>query len=210
MKTVIAAITLIALTALTACGSDPGDDSATDPAGSPSGNPIPTEAPAAPGKVHKRGLATVMDTGSPELCLGAVAESYPPQCGGPALEGWDWEEQNGVFEEQGKVRWGEFAVTGRWDGSTFTVTGAIPAALYDGMRLEEPTVPDPARSYTQAELEEIAAELGDQLPGAQGAFADQGHVFVDVTYDDGSLQDWADEEYGTDVVIVVSALVDGP
>ena len=207
MKTVLAAIALVTLAA---CSGDDGGGTATDPAGSTPDSSMPADSPAAPGKVHTRGLVTVMDTGSPELCLGAVAESYPPQCGGPPIEGWDWAAQNGVFEEQGKVRWGEFAVTGRWDGSTFTVTAAIPAALYDAMPPEEPTVPDPARSYTQAELEEIATTIGKELPGAQGAFADQGHVFVDVTYDDGSLQEWADEEYGTDVVIVVSALVDGP
>jgi len=209
MKTVIAAIALIALTALTACGSDSGGDTATDPGGSGGGNPMPTEAPAAPGPVHTRGLATVMDTGRPELCLGAVAESYPPQCGGPEIRGWDWDDQDGVFDQQGKTRWGQFAVTGRWDGTTFTVTDATPAALYDGMAIEEPTVPEPGRSYDQAELEQIAAKLGKELPGAQGNFGDQGHVFIDVMYDDGSLQAWADEEYGENVVIVVPALVDG-
>ena len=150
-----------------------------------------------------------MDTGSPELCLGAVAESYPPQCGGPEIHGWDWEQRKGIFEQQGKVRWGQFAVTGTWDGTAFTVESAIPAALYDAMALEEPTVPEPGATYEQAELEDIATKLGKELPGAQGAFADQGHVFVDVVYDDGSLQAWADEEYGANVVIVVPALLDG-
>jgi hypothetical protein len=124
--------------------------------------------------------------------------------------GWDWTEHQGVFEQQGKVRWGEFAVTGTWDGTAFTMKNAVPAALYDGMRVQEPTVPEPARSYDQAELEDVATRLNKELPGAQGAFADQGHVFVDVVYDDGSLQAWADEEYGKDVVIVVAALLDGP
>jgi hypothetical protein len=200
---------VIALTALTACSPDSGGDTATDPAGSAGGNPMPSEPPEAPGVVHTRGLATVMDTGRPELCLGAVAESYPPQCGGPELRGWDWDDQNGVFDQQGKVRWGQFAVTGTWDGAALTLKRAIPAALYDGMAIEEPTVPEPTRSYGQAELDDIASQLGEELPGAQGAFADRGHVFVDVIYDDGSLQAWSDEEYGKDVVIVVSALVDG-
>ena len=26
----------------------------------------------------------------PELCLGGVLESLPPQCGGPDVIGWDW------------------------------------------------------------------------------------------------------------------------
>jgi hypothetical protein len=138
-----------------------------------------------------------------------VAESYPPQCGGPEIHGWDWEQREGIFEQQGKTRWGQFALTGAWDGSTFTVETAIPAALYDAMAPEEPTVPEPGRAYEQAELEEMATTIRQDLPGAQGAFADQGHVFVDVIYDDGSLQAWADEEYGTDVVIVIPALLDG-
>jgi hypothetical protein len=171
---------------------------------------MPTAAPAAPGTVHTRGLATVMDTGTPELCLGAVAESYPPQCGGPEIEGWDWSAHQGVFEKVGTTRWGEFAVTGGWDGEVFTLETATPSALYDTMPVEEPTVPEPARSYDQAELDAIATTLGQDLPGAQGAFADRGLDFVDVVYDDGSLQAWADEEYGDNVVIVVPALVDGP
>ena len=66
----------------------------------------------------------------------------------PKIHGWDWEDHNGVFDQQGKVRWGQFAVTGRWDGTTFTVTDAIPAALYDAMAPEEPTVP-PERAYAR-------------------------------------------------------------
>ena len=52
-----------------------------------------------------------------------------------------------------------------------------------------------------------APARGRDLPGAQGAYGADGHVLVDVTYDDGSLQAWADEEYGENVVIVTSALV---
>jgi hypothetical protein len=206
MKTVLAAFVLLTLAA---CGGENGGQ-ATDPGNSPSDAAAPSEVPAAPGTVHTRGLVTVMDTGRPELCLGPVAESFPPQCSGPAIEGWDWAEQHGVFDHQGKVRWGQFAVSGTWDGTTFTVEDAIPAALYDAMAPEEPTVPPAARSYTTQELADLAETLGRELPGAQGAFADDGHVFVDVTYDDGSLQGWADDRYGQHVVVVVPSLVDGP
>jgi hypothetical protein len=39
-------------------------------------------------------VATVLQEGDgpPELCLGGVAESFPPQCGGPEIAGWDWED----------------------------------------------------------------------------------------------------------------------
>ncbi len=180
-----------------------------DPSSSSGSLERPTEVPAAPGQVRSANLATVMDTGSGtvELCLGPVAESYPPQCGGPAITNWVWSEHRGMFEQQGDVRWGTFAVTGTWDGTSFTVDEAIPGALYDPM-FEEPTpLPEPARDYTRSELEVMAEDLGD-LPGAQGAYADDGHVLVDVIYDDGSIQDWADQEYGDDVVVVTPALVD--
>jgi len=37
------------------------------------------------------GVGTVLDDGDgPELRLGGVAESLPPQCGGTKVLGWDW------------------------------------------------------------------------------------------------------------------------
>ena len=211
MRTLLAAVALLLAAPLLAACGDEGDTTATDPGSDPgSSRPaqMPTEIPAARGTVHSSGLVTVMDKGSPELCLGAVAESWPPQCGGPPIEGWDWADHHGVFERQQQIRWGQFLVTGTWDGSTFGYQDAVPAALYDAMPTEEVRLPAPAVEHTQAELEDIAAEVGD-LPGAQGAYADAGHVLVDVVYDDGSLQAWADAAYGTDVVIVRPALIDG-
>jgi len=199
MKILLAALALLTLAA---CGSDRGA-TATDPAGSSGDSAMPADGP-----VRTRNLATVMDTGEPELCLGAVAESYPPQCGGLPMAGWDWKDYEGVFDREGDIRWGMFAVTGTFDGITFTVTDAIPAALYDPAMIEEPTYQSPGKDYTDAELEDIAETVGRDLPGAQGAYGVDGHVLVDVTYDDGSLQAWADEEYGENVVIVTSALVD--
>lgn len=190
-----------ALLVLTACGSD-GGDTATDATGD-----RPTAVPAASGPVHTAGLVTVMDTGTPEACLGPVAESWPPQCSGPELVGWDWAEHDGVFEEQGDVRWGQFALTGTWDGARLTPTDAVPAALYDALPAEEPTYPDPAEDLDDAQLEKARGEVAD-LPGAQGAYVDGPRVLVDVTYDDGSIQDWADATYGEGVVVVQSMLVD--
>lgn len=207
MKTLLAACALLTLTA---CGSD-GGTTVTDPAGSDDNEPmpalVPSSVPAAEGPVRTRNLATVMDTGSPELCLGPVAESYPPQCGGPPLVGWSWKDHDGVFEREGDVRWGQFAVTGTFDGTTFTVDSAIPAALYDTAATAPPKTPDPEVELSEDELADIAEEVGGTLPGAQGAYPTDGHVFVDVTHDDGSLQAWADEEYGENVVLVSSALV---
>ncbi|GAB3254308.1 hypothetical protein [Nocardioides dilutus] len=202
---------LLALSlSLAGCGSD-DDDVATDPGGS--GPAAPTAVPAAPGDVRSRNLVTVMDKDAKddlvELCLGPVAESYPPQCGGPAITNWDWTSVDGMFEEEGDVRWGMFAVTGTWDGTAFTLLEAIPAALYDPMPEEPPVYPEPSIELSDAELEGIAGELAG-LPGVQGTYGADGHVLVDVIYDDGTYQDYADAAYGTDVVIVTSALVPNP
>ncbi len=168
---------------------------------------MPTAIPAAPGTVRTLNLVTVMDTGSPELCLGPVAESYPPQCSGPSIDGWSWADHQGTFESEQGVRWGQYSVSGTWDGTTFTYADAIPAALYDAMMAPETERPTPETEHTQAELEEIAEELGE-LPGAQSYYADRGNALVDVVYDDGSLQAWADDTYGAGVVVVTSMLVD--
>ena len=124
---------------LAACGGGSDNVVADDGGGS---SPMPTEIPAAAGTVHTRDLVTVMDTGKPELCLGAVAESYPPQCGGPRLIGWDWADQQGIFETEGATRWG--LVRGERDlgRREFTVTEATPAALYDAVA-QSPAPPSP-------------------------------------------------------------------
>ncbi len=122
---------VLSVTALAACGNE-GDTKAVDPAGS--GEPASTGAPTPvpDGQVRTSGLVTVLDAGEgPELCLGAVAESYPPQCGGPAVADFEWGDVGS--EEASGVRWGSYALTGTYDGTTFTVTDAIPAALYDAM-----------------------------------------------------------------------------
>jgi hypothetical protein len=193
------------LLVLAGCGSD-GDTVATDPAPPTR----PTSIPAAPGDVWTYNIATVMDTGSPELCLGPVAESYPPQCGGPELVGWDWAAHEGTYDQEGEVRWGTYALTGTWDGTSFTATDAVPGALYDPARPTPTPTPTPATAYDAAELEQIAAELQDEkwVLGAYGGEGSDGHVLVDVVYDDGTLQDRVDDEYGAGVVLVNPALID--
>jgi hypothetical protein len=210
-----ATIVLATLVLAGACSDDGSADVARDPASS--GPPGPSGPPAAAipeGPVRTVDLATVMDTGQgtrgAELCLGPIAESYPPQCGGPALLDWDWAEHEGTYDEQGDIRWGTYALTGTWDGTSFTATDAVPGALYDPAMPTPTPTPTPATAYEPAELERIASEL-QSAPGALGAYGGEGsagHVLVDVHYDDGTLQEWADATYGAGVVLVSSALVD--
>ncbi len=213
VRPALAAVGLLLV--LTGCGTDPGPR-ATDPAGEPTDAPtasgMPTRIPAASGTVSTRTLATVMDTGKPELCLGAVAESYPPQCRGIPLEGWSWAGLHGVFERSGGIRWGAFVVMGTFDGTALAVSGAIPGALYD------PAAPVPGPTLCEdlpnadcdgpspARLAAIQRELED-LPGIQTLWSSRFQVHADVVFDDGSLQAWADRTYGEGVVAITSALV---
>jgi hypothetical protein len=51
---------------------------------------------------------------------------------GPWLVGWDWSEHAGHFEQAGEVRWGEFVVTGRYDGDGESITpiDVVAAAVF--------------------------------------------------------------------------------
>jgi hypothetical protein len=205
----LAALAILVLVG-SACGDEGSDDVARDPGPSSTAFSGPPAAAVPDGPVRTVNLATVMDTGSPELCLGPVAESYPPQCAGPALVDWDWADHEGTYDQQGDVRWGTYALTGTWDGTSFTATDAVPGALYDPAMSTPTPTPTPATAYDAGELESIAAELQD-APGVLGAYGgegSEGYVLVDVYYDDGTLQEWADATYGAGVVLVTPALVD--
>lgn len=65
--------------------------------------------------------ATVLESPEhgPQLCS-AVAESYPPQCGGPDLVGWDWSTV--PAESASGTTWGDYRLVGTFDGERFTLT----------------------------------------------------------------------------------------
>ncbi|HEX5919206.1 MAG TPA: hypothetical protein VFY76_15200 [Nocardioides sp.] len=161
---IFAAAAVLTVLAATACSSDTGtravdsaDAGSGDSAASPSGE-APTPVPD--GEVRTSGLVMVLDDGDgPEMCLGAVAESYPPQCGGPALADFDWGDVGS--EEAAGVQWGSYALTGTYDGSTFTVTDAIPAALYDTMA--EPQVQPPAAACDEPTTTDTAMATPEDM-----------------------------------------------
>jgi hypothetical protein len=59
--------------------------------------------------------------------------------------------------------------------------------------------------HTERELRQIQEEILD-LPGVLGGGSGFDKVDVSVIFDDGSIQAWADQEYGAGVVRVFSAL----
>jgi hypothetical protein len=164
-----------------------------------------TTGPAAGEVVRTAGLATVLDDGDgPELCLGGVAESLPPQCSGLAMTGWDW-AQHPEHEEAAGVRWGGFAVTGRYDGEVFAVTDATPAALYDAMA-QEPEEPlgtpckevsdaiDASRATPEAMDATLAAAAA--LPHLAMTWLDGDLINVAVTEDVAGAQTKLRETWG--------------
>jgi hypothetical protein len=79
----------------------------------------------------------------PELCLGVLAQSLPPQCRGLPIPNWRWDQVTGQ-ESHGDTTWGDYYLVGTYDGASFTVTevGAPrwPAPPGDD---DEPTSPCP-------------------------------------------------------------------
>lgn len=192
---------------LAGCASGPGSSSDT-PAG-PGDIPSIGATIAAPGEVHGQGTVLQVGDAAPQLCLGPIMESYPPQCSGPEITGWDWDEIEGD-ETSGDVTWGAYAVTGTWDGEVFDATSAIMLALYDPMPFEDPMLdPDNAGDTDPAELDRIAEELTESAPfELLTVSVMNGYVFAEVIYDDGSIQEYVDGTYLPDTVVVRGALKD--
>lgn len=194
---------------LAGCATGPGDAPSNSTGGAGSLAVDFTTPIAAPGEVIGQG--TVIQTGdtAPQLCLGPIAESFPPQCSGPEITGWDWDAVDGE-ETAGDVTFGAYAVTGTWDGSTFGTTSAMTLALYDPMPFVDPLMDeDNAGDTDPAELERIQAEIQKvESPNVLGSGIINGYLFVDVLYDDGSLQTYADATYLPDAVAIRPALKD--
>ncbi|MFC5929466.1 hypothetical protein D6T64_19465 [Cryobacterium melibiosiphilum] len=185
----IAALAGLALL-LTACAN-----------GSTAGN-----APPADETTELIGQGTVIQVGDaePELCLGPIAQSYPPQCSGPTVIGWEW---TSVDQSQtvSNVTWGTYAVFGTWDGTSLTTTrDPIPLSLYDAMPIEDPRSDGSQPGSTdEAELTRIQAELAlPESTPALGSYIAHGYLFVDVLFDNGTVQSLLDEQYGANVVVL--------
>jgi hypothetical protein len=138
-----AGVSVVIMLAATACGSetrkaasDDGDAAGADP---PAGSLV-----AADYDGRFRTSATVLESPQhgPQLCYG-VLESFPPQCGGTDIAGWDWSAVE--HEAANGTRWGEYTVVGAYDGDTFTLTEPpVVVGESSDPRADEITTPCPA------------------------------------------------------------------
>jgi hypothetical protein len=122
-RLVPAALAGLLVLVFAACGSGgPGVAEVSPPTAS-----TPTPAPVYEADVtvlEQRG-ETRFPTHGPMLCLGAMAMSYPPQCGDVPIANWDWDAVEGEEKANG-ASWGQFHVVGTYDGEIFTLTDVRP------------------------------------------------------------------------------------
>jgi hypothetical protein len=104
----------IALLLAGCAASDPGGD-------------VPARSAAAQERRYQA-TATVLESPDhgPELCLGIVLASFPPQCGGLPIPNWRWDQVEGEQTAAGTT-WGRYQLVGTYDGAAFTVIRADPA-----------------------------------------------------------------------------------
>jgi hypothetical protein len=211
MRTSRALLLLVApVLLLAACAApiEPGGDSPGSPGGPGGLAPI-----AAPGEVIGQGTVLQKDGEAAQFCLAGVMESYPPQCGGPVVVGWEWPD-DGMWESASGVTWGTYALQGTWDGVEFTLTQPpIPLALYDPMKEDPDPRSDPANAGDSSEA--LLLRVQEELHAWSDitvltSYPENGYLWASVYYDDGTIQSYLDEVYGPEVVIVQSALRDLP
>ncbi|GIH08763.1 hypothetical protein Rhe02_68300 [Rhizocola hellebori] len=111
------------------------------PAGPPSALPAPQKQTnlipdGYQGRYRLQATVLANAQHGPQLCQ-TVAESLPPQCGGPDIADWKWEGLDS--QEAAGTRWGVYVVTGKYDGKVFTLTE--PAKENDGSFVPETNTP---------------------------------------------------------------------
>ncbi|HEU5084989.1 MAG TPA: hypothetical protein VFU14_16730 [Acidimicrobiales bacterium] len=118
MRLTIVRIVALALALFLAAACDGGDEvvSSDDP------RPSQTSSGAGADGTRYAATGTVLESPQhgPQLCS-EVEESYPPQCGGLDIIGWDWDAAPGAESASGTT-WGEYTVVGTWDGEALTLT----------------------------------------------------------------------------------------
>lgn len=134
-----------------------------------------------------RGVGLVLEAPDegPQLCLGAVQESLPPQCGGPVVVGWDWDAVlEGSYESAVDVRWGSYVVVGTYDGEQLTMTEpARPSTLADLPPYSSPDFttpcPEPEGGWVAPDPERATDAALEQTRGVAAASEGYGALWVD-------------------------------
>lgn len=179
---------LVALAVVAAgCGED------GSPVASRDGGASPSAAPAAQSRYTATTTVLESPDHGPQLCLGGVEESYPPQCGGPEVIGWDWGAVDGEESASGTT-WGSYTVVGAWDGAalTLTETPSTPEradhARPDGERFATPCRAPEGGWQVVDEATATDAAMNEAIAYAR-AQPDVGGVWVDQSINPAAQQE---------------------
>ena len=188
MRILVVALSVVLLAA---CGDDDEVVRSDEPAGSEPGPPAPSQRYTA--------TATVLESPEhgPQLCLGGTLDSYPPQCGGPDLVGWDW-DQAPTKESASGTTWGDYTVVGTWDGEALTLTEPPteprrPDRTGDEDRFATPC-PEPDGGWRVVQTTTATdAAMQEAIAYAQ-AQASIGGVWIDQSINPAAGEEQPDEE----------------
>lgn len=118
----------------------------------------------------------------PELCLGAIATSLPPQCGNVPVVGWDWDKVAGE-ERVSNTIWGRYHVVGTYDGTTFTLkeTPGPPKPGKEGVKDNDFSTPcpKPPGGYEKPDPSKMSREDFDAAAQAAMKETDFSAVWID-------------------------------
>ena len=127
------------------------------PSASPSAAPEPAETTRPPArrdpdqKYAVTALVLENAKHGPELCVGGVATSLPPQCGGVPVTPFSWDDVDGE-ESQGGTTWGDARFVGTFDGRVLHLT-------------EPPGPPEPQRGAPDSLDERFPTKCAEPAGG---------------------------------------------
>lgn len=134
------------------------------------------------GRYQVRATVLASEHHGPQLCQ-AVAESYPPQCGGPDVAGWKWDTVR--HESAQQTKWGSYILVGTFDGKTFTLTetakvddGTVPVAPPSTVDFTTPC-PAPAGGWQPVDRAKATDEAFQQLNMLASQSPDFGGLWLD-------------------------------
>jgi hypothetical protein len=194
---VVQVATVVVLLALAACGSQRADSAAGG--GDPPADVVSDDYT---GRFRVTNITVLSSPDhGPQLCA-AVDESYPPQCEGLDIAGWDWSSVK--HESAGGTTWGDYDVVGTVDDDvlTLTETPTAPTPPDSDVDLECLEPCKPHTDHTLRELHQIADRVAAELPDVQSVWSNPqtGTVGVTVWIAYEAVWQQLAAEHGADVI----------
>lgn len=163
----------------TGCGDRTLSNAPETKAGAAEPEELPDGVVAAGYQGRVRGTLTVLESPDhgPQLCAD-VAASYPPQCGGPDIEGWRWDDVQA--ESASGTTWGTYTVTGRFVDGVFSLTEPAQPPRPDPPAPADPAsaCPEPAGGWVPPDPATATPEARDEAIEAAKSTGEHGGVWI--------------------------------